>query len=965
MTSASMHPTYPSQTLDSTSSHQPQSPSATRLPAQPPFLHPHRNQVLDSTQHHEQQHQQQEQASWYSSRAQDQGFDHSDPPAAPEHSSPAQNVTFTSDHHHNAQSTESYRPNYQAYNPQADRFSAFHSPPQPAAPPHHDPRQLPTSPHSDGSKHQGSLSRTSNLTIGTLRASYTSPHAQTRSDASVNDQHQGGPGRRQALTSDAHASSFDDTYKDSYEAPHAKREVKDDYGYGLPPLQHSYYSTPRSHREPNALFRTSESSPSASGSYSHASPSTSILPPPSHPSHSHHLHSSSSRFIPDDGPGGQSRYGHPNLSEAAPVAEFAAAATAPPAAASSSPSPPSSSSAHRQHHHLPPLSESFGSSFPRPTNSTMNFRPDGLGGPMPLAPSPLDHNGYPTAINTQVPGHGSAYALDHPFPNDYPGQGSPGLGSPGGLASNQASPLRSPAKRGKKVEMACHFCRGRKLKCDGVQPRCQHCTKRGQHCTWDSHVRRRGPGLKNKSKEPKGGVSKRRESVSTSTGRSTVSPKTPSRHSLDDPLEGHHRGPSEIMTPDGELPYPAYPIKGEEMEGDVPLTTGTNSPFAHPPYPAPSSAFAQVPAQDPYATAQYPGQQHPHYGPPSPSVPRVIMSRTPSSSLAGAMGPDPNYSAYHASDSDQGSAVHHQDSTWRRHSIAGGQCADPSAYISETTGGGAVYWDRDNASDGGEGAYAYHQTSPTTSTSAQYFNSQAVHHGYAQQQQQQQQQQYPGSPSSSMVYGTQQEYAQHRAYATSRDNHHQQHQQQQVSPPIPGYEAEWIAHAAGEPGQACWNGHVGHASSAEVNASGDSAVTHNPSSFSEIRVQGSVSPSQETDPSSYHARSTSGTVSSSSTHSSPAQLPNELYHHHHYHSPPSSTPVASRTTRPAMPSSSSVDNDLAQSLINLAHGPPASGPSVPRMNNASGAAVGHGPALTFKNALGSNNSPHSGHEVVY
>ncbi|KAG8957520.1 hypothetical protein FRC00_003841, partial [Tulasnella sp. 408] len=429
MSSASMHPPYPSHTLDSSSSHQRQSPSAPRHPAQPPFLHPPRNQVIPLESSHHHHHQQEQQAEWYS-RAPDQGFDHPDhPPAAPEHSSPAQNATFTSDHHHSAQATESYRPNYQACNPQADRFSAFHQPPQSTAP-HHHPRQLPTSPHSDGSKHQGSLNRTSAIAVGPLRASYTSPQAQTRSDASVNNEHQGGPGRRQALTGHADASSFDDTYKETYESPltHAKREDQDDYGYGLPPLQHSYYSTPRSHREPNTLIRTSESSPSASGSYSHASPSTSF-PPPAHPS----LHHSSSRFITDDGPGGQSsRYGHPTLSEALPT--FAAAA------ASSS---PSSSSTHRPQQLLPPLSESFGSSFPRPSNN-MN----GLAAPMPLAPSPLDHHGYPTAINTELPGHGSAYPIDHPF--DYPGEASPGLVSPGDLRCDQASPMRSPAKRGKK-----------------------------------------------------------------------------------------------------------------------------------------------------------------------------------------------------------------------------------------------------------------------------------------------------------------------------------------------------------------------------------------------------------------------------------------------------------------------------------------------------------------------------------
>ncbi|KAG8971736.1 hypothetical protein FRC05_010803 [Tulasnella sp. 425] len=666
----------------------------------------------------------------------------------------------------------------------------------------------------------------------------------------------------------------------------------------------------------------------------------------------------------------------------------------------------------------------------------MNPRPDGLGpSPMPLAPSPLDPHGYPTAINT---GPGS-YPYDHPF--DYPREGSPDLESPGDT-SNQASPMRSPtAKRGKKVEMACHFCRGRKLKCDGIQPRCQHCSRRGQICTWDSHVRRRGPGLKNKSKDVKGGVSKRRESVSTtSAGRSTTSPKTPARRSFDD-LVSAYRGPAEALTPDGEFsPFFHPSVKGEDVDGDVPMTTGTNPPFA-PPYP-PTNEYTQIPStttspQDPYPQTHYPGQQQTQYGPPSPPIRRVIpMSRTPSSSLAGAMGTDPNYSAY-PSDNNQGSP---QDSAWRRHSIAGGQCANPAAYISETTGGGAApiagagtttsssasaayHWDRDNAGGNGPSSYAY----PPASAPAQYFNGQAVH-GYPQQQQQQQQQYHTPSSPPSMGYGQQQQYAQPRGYATSRDHHHQQqHQHQpQVSPPMPGYEGGWFGHAGG-PGQA-WTGHVGHAS-ADLSSGGDSVAhdhhherLHDPSSsFAEIRVQGSVSPSQETDPSSYRAgRSTSGTVSSSSTHSSPAQVANNLYHLH----PISTTTAAvvdmrNRPAPPVMQTSSSVDNDLAESLINLAHGPPATGMvrrvssvtansgsesggtavpmaesytmastasndsashqrtssseegswaegrSIPRANNPATTAVGHAPAtIGLKNALGTN-SPHSGHEVVY
>ncbi|KAG9007139.1 hypothetical protein FRB94_014612 [Tulasnella sp. JGI-2019a] len=63
-----------------------------------------------------------------------------------------------------------------------------------------------------------------------------------------------------------------------------------------------------------------------------------------------------------------------------------------------------------------------------------------------------------------------------------------------------------PDIRRKKVDMACHFCRARKLKCDGEHPTCNHCSKRQQTCKYDESVRRRGPGQKIKTKD---GESKR------------------------------------------------------------------------------------------------------------------------------------------------------------------------------------------------------------------------------------------------------------------------------------------------------------------------------------------------------------------------------------------------------------------------------------------------------------------------
>ncbi|RXK42021.1 hypothetical protein M231_00742 [Tremella mesenterica] len=61
---------------------------------------------------------------------------------------------------------------------------------------------------------------------------------------------------------------------------------------------------------------------------------------------------------------------------------------------------------------------------------------------------------------------------------------------------NRPSNRRTP--RGKKLALACHFCRRRKLKCDGRRPVCVNCEKRHIDCSYDENVRRRGPGKRTK-----------------------------------------------------------------------------------------------------------------------------------------------------------------------------------------------------------------------------------------------------------------------------------------------------------------------------------------------------------------------------------------------------------------------------------------------------------------------------------
>ncbi|BEJ12268.1 hypothetical protein CspHIS471_0207280 [Cutaneotrichosporon sp. HIS471] len=79
--------------------------------------------------------------------------------------------------------------------------------------------------------------------------------------------------------------------------------------------------------------------------------------------------------------------------------------------------------------------------------------------------------------------------------------GGNGTGVPLGeqVHNGEVALMSTPlTEKPKKLMLACHFCRGRKLKCDGSRPTCHHCAKRSLACTYDEQVRRRGPGKRTK-----------------------------------------------------------------------------------------------------------------------------------------------------------------------------------------------------------------------------------------------------------------------------------------------------------------------------------------------------------------------------------------------------------------------------------------------------------------------------------
>ncbi|KAF7314282.1 GTP binding protein [Mycena kentingensis (nom. inval.)] len=78
----------------------------------------------------------------------------------------------------------------------------------------------------------------------------------------------------------------------------------------------------------------------------------------------------------------------------------------------------------------------------------------------------------------------------------------------------------------RKILVACDFCRGRKLRCDGGRPICSNCNQRNQPCSYREAPKRRGPGKAAKGsrakKAKKGGESSRRPGTPPSPASSDV-----------------------------------------------------------------------------------------------------------------------------------------------------------------------------------------------------------------------------------------------------------------------------------------------------------------------------------------------------------------------------------------------------------------------------------------------------------
>ncbi|KAG2153102.1 uncharacterized protein EDB93DRAFT_1102843 [Suillus bovinus] len=114
----------------------------------------------------------------------------------------------------------------------------------------------------------------------------------------------------------------------------------------------------------------------------------------------------------------------------------------------------------------------------------------------------------------------------------------------------------------RKIYVACDFCRGRKLRCDGTKPSCANCSTRTLKCVYKDHPRRRGPG-----KAPKGSRTKKSDRKGRKSSKGVTSEvdkegsEQPSAAALPDRhvfemLPGHLSGLEPVYVP---LPYTDRP----------------------------------------------------------------------------------------------------------------------------------------------------------------------------------------------------------------------------------------------------------------------------------------------------------------------------------------------------------------------------------------------------------------------
>ncbi|KAM6494327.1 hypothetical protein JOM56_010688 [Amanita muscaria] len=123
-------------------------------------------------------------------------------------------------------------------------------------------------------------------------------------------------------------------------------------------------------------------------------------------------------------------------------------------------------------------------------------------------------------------------------------------------------PVNSTRKdeRPKKTAVACNFCRGRKLKCDGERPTCGVCCKRGLDCEYVEKPKRRGPGKASKS-------SKRGEQGGPVSPSPSTSIMEPERENMAESASPRQAYTSVISLENFTFRQPTSPTRGGTRPG--------------------------------------------------------------------------------------------------------------------------------------------------------------------------------------------------------------------------------------------------------------------------------------------------------------------------------------------------------------------------------------------------------------
>lgn len=186
------------------------------------------------------------------------------------------------------------------------------------------------------------------------------------------------------------------------------------------------------------------------------------------------------------------------------------------------------------------------SRFKRSHRREVEGQHEGIGSTIPLDFSYGGLSEHFHATSRQVPNLGSGKSSPHlsggtstsPYTLQPSESASTSEASPldtAGEAGDYFSTLRRGEKRGRdpdhgedssrknqnprKTAVACNFCRGRKLRCNGAKPSCHNCTVRKFQCEYVPVQRRRGPG-----KAPKGTKSKKGTNASRAQPSTTLPP---------------------------------------------------------------------------------------------------------------------------------------------------------------------------------------------------------------------------------------------------------------------------------------------------------------------------------------------------------------------------------------------------------------------------------------------------------